>query len=92
MEHTNHLESISITNWALDHFMESWTNKAKTYNALCKLGCETEADHFYHEFWGMAEALRTIGIGYHVEYDDELVYLTALGVWCGKLELTAKLN
>ena len=91
MKHTNHLNSITVTDHALDYFMESWTHKARSYNTLHKISCKHEAERFYNEFWGMAEALRTLGIGYNVEYSDDLEYLTDLEIWCGKLELSAKL-
>ena len=91
MKHTNHLQSITVTDHALDHFMETWTYKARAYNRLSKLGCQQEAERFYNDFWGMAEALHTLGIGYSVKYTDDLEYLTELEIWCGKLELSAKL-
>lgn len=91
MKYTNHLNSITVTDHAFDRFMETWTYKARAYNRLCKLGRQQEAERFYNDFWGMAEALHTLGIGYSVEYDDDLEYLTELEIWCGKLELSAKL-
>ena len=91
MKHTNHINTISVSDSAFDWFIEEAAWKARNYNTLHRLGAEKQAEEFYQSFWGMMNALHALSIGYNVEYTEDLEYLTDFRIWCGKLEKHVKL-
>ena len=85
MKYTNHIDTVTVSDSAFDWFMEEAALNAKQYKTLREHGCQTDAYEYYLTFWGMMHALRTMGIGYEVEYTDDLEYITSIEIWCGKL-------
>ena len=91
MKHTNHINTISVSEITLDSLLEEIVRKAKKYNLMHK-NHEPDAERIFSEIFGMTDTLHVLAIGNIIELDDELEYITEVRIWCGKYDKTQKVN